>query len=1100
MQREILRVFLVVAAFGQVASAQVGRETPGLPEWRQTARLRMTSEGKELDYTREQLYVQGIPVWGQEAIRMNNEDRYFAAPVNREKAVPARGFAIGQLEAIQTAREHLEWPQARVALAERWWVANDLNELEPAWRVVLENGLAQVRRVTVDGGTRGVTETLDLTNRQQGQRGLAIPTNPLFSGVQNVVLPGMRGSQVLTGDTIRVSSYYPVAFLNLPESALTTPETQLARADANGNFFYPPDDPRFSEVQVYFGAARAADYIRGLGFSGLNRRFEAIAYFFNAQNPYDVNAFFTPTAFDGAGAIVLQVNALGADTAFDSDIIFHEYGHATVHAIVNSFQSSQTFRAVNEAFADYFAASYFDSSAIGEYFPYLSPAPNALLRQEYLRNIDNNTVYPDDVRGREHQDSLMFSGALWDIRQAFGRTRGDAIAINGLARMTAAGGFFSSASALVEAARSLYGNITAGVVEGICRDRGLLSDAARFQELSIPTVSGAPRQGSIPANAAGRILLGAEDYRVMVPNRSRGLRIEVEATSRTNPITAYLRFRAPVEIRNGQVVADYVLNGTNPEPGYINAVVNFESTPELQMGDYYLVVGNRSGGPLNYTVRMTVESDPQGQNSFFPVVSPGITVRGNVPTNFLNTRQFRVEVPAGATGMNITLEGQRDVDLYINYANPVQPGGEGLPLAEGISNSASNTERMTITRGTVPNLRPGTYFVAVENYERTGPSAFLLNVTFTSEANYVPSLDVVPLNESRNVFLPASTNTAVLLPRQFRVDTQAAWNGLILEATTDANVVMLVRRAQAVSFANGVPVYDSAQQISRGTGRVEFNANSTPSYVPTVYYVAFLSLAEQGGTLSFRYTPLPLAAGSGPSVAAVVDGASFISRISPGAWVTLTGNNLSRTTRLWGAQDFVGGRLPTTLDGVTVTVGGVPAWVYYISPTQLNVLVPQSLRAGTQEVVVTVDGLRSAAFTVLVEAATPGLFRFDPFDRRYAAAVFASGEFAGPAGLFGTALATRPVKRGEVVQLFATGLGNAGTQDGIAAEPVADLTSRTTVTIGGIPARLVFAGRVGPGLYQINVEAPANAPVGENEVRVFINNAASPGGVYLVVE
>jgi uncharacterized protein (TIGR03437 family) len=1097
----MIRIFLCGLITLASLVAQVGQ--PRRPsEWKQTSHLRFHTEAGDLDYLREHLLISGIPVWGQEAVRIRqegrSEERFVGSVSDRENSKPGGAFVLGELEAVQAAKVHLEWPEARVILVDRWWLPDDLGALQPAWRVVLERSVSQLRRVLLDGATGRIVEELELTNRQQ--RGLAIPSNPLFSGVQNVILPGLNGAQTLTGPTIRVSSYYPIAFLNVPESALTTPQTQLARADARGNFFYPLDDPRFSEVQVYFGAARAADYIRSLGFTGLNRVFDAIAYFFNAENPYDVNAFFTPAAFNNRGAIVLQVNALGADTAFDSDIIFHEYGHATVHALVDTFQSSQAFRSVNEAFADYFAASYFDSAAIGEFFPYLSPSPNVLLRQEFLRNIDNETVYPDDIRGQEHQDSLMFSGALWQIRQTLGRQRGDAVAINGLARMSAGGGFFSSAGALASAARTLYGGAVGDTVAGILSQRGLLSDAARFAEAAIPTASGAPRQGSIPANRPGQILLGADDYKIAVPTRSRGLRIEVEATSRTNPITAYLRFRAPVEIRNGNIIADYVLNGTNPEPGAINSVITFESLPELQIGDYFLVVANRSGGPLNYTARMTVEQDPAGQNSFFPFVTSGATVRGAVPFNFLNTRQFRVDVPPGTTGMEVILEGDRDVDLYVNFGAPVRPGGEGLPLAEGVSNSAQNTERLLLTGGTIPNLRPGTYFIAVENYERAGPARFSLRVNFRSEAAYAPNLDVVGLGETRNLLLPASTNSAILLPRQLRIDTQLAWNGLILEATTNSNVVMLVRRAQPVRFNNGVPVYDTSVQVARGTERITFDANSTPPYQPTVYYVAFLSFSDSGGTLSFRYTPLPLAAGSAPRVDAVVDGASFISRISPGSWITIGGQNLSRTTRLWGNQDFVGGRLPTTLDGVSVTVAGTPAWVYFVSPTQLNVLVPQNLRAGTQEVVVTVDGLRSAAFTAVVEAATPGLFRFDPFDRRYAAAVFASGEFAGPAGLFGAALATRPVRRGEVVQLFATGLGNAGTQDGVIPEPVADLTSRTTVTIGGIRARVIFAGRTGPGLYQINVEAPANAPVGENQVRVTINNATSPGNVFLVVQ
>lgn len=1062
--------------------------------------MRLEAEGKELDYVREQLYLKGIPVWGQEAVQLRGEERFETAAWKLRGNEATPDFTLGEVAAVAIAKEDLGWPEARIAMADRWYRRDDIGELRPLWRVILEKSPAEVRRVLVDAGSGKVVEVYELTNRQTAQRGFGIPTNPLFSGIQDVALPGLSGAANLNGPNIRVFSYQPIAFGGVPFSALGTPTTQLARADSRGNFYYSPSDPRFSEVQVYYGAARAADYIRSLGFSGLNRQFDAVAYYFDPQYPFDVNAFFSPTVFNGRGGIFLQVNRLGADTAFDSDVIFHEYGHATVHAIVNSLNSSRAFGAVNEAFADYFAASYFDSPAIGEFFPYLSPSPNFLTREAFLRTVDNETIYPDDVRGQPHQDSLMFSGALWDIREALGRQRGDAVAINGLARMNATTAFYSCATQLVNAARSLYGNAVGEQVRAIVAARGLVSDAARFAEAAEDTQSGVVRTGTISANAPNSTLLAADDFRIVVPTRTRGLRIEVEANPRTAPIRAYIRFRTAVDIQNGQIVSDYVLNGSTAEPGVLDGTIAFNLNPELQQGEYYVVVANRSGGPINYALRMTNQPDPVGQNSFVTALSPGVTSSGSAPNNFLNSRQFRIDVPPGTTGMEVVLEGDRDVDLYLNHGQPVRPGGEGLPLAEGISNSVENTERIVITGATVPNLRSGSYYVAVQNYDRTASSQFRVRATFRNDAPYAASPEVVPAGESRNLFLPASTNTATLLTRQFRVDGQIGWTGVQFEATSNSNVLMLIRRAQAVVFNNGIPEYDASLLVSSETARITFDANSTPPFQVTPYYIAFLSLSDTGGSLNFRWNSLPLAAGAGPRINAVVDGASFAPRISPGAWITITGEGLARSTRLWGDSDFVNGRLPTALDGVSVTVGGTPAWIYFVSPNQLNVLVPQGLAPGTRDVVVSLDGRPSTVFSALVQTATPGLFRFDPLGRRYAAAVFASGEFAGPAGLFGSALATRAVRKGEVVQLFATGLGNAGTQDGQIPEALGDLTSRVSVTIGGQPARVVFAGRTSPGLYQINVEAPRTAATGENQVRVTIGGASSPEGVFLVVE
>jgi hypothetical protein len=73
----------------------------------------------------------------------------------------------------------------------------------------------------------------------------------------------------------------------------------------------------------------------------------------------------------------------------------------------------------------------------------------------------------------------------------------------------------------------------------------------------------------------------------------------------------------------------------------------------------------------------------------------------------------------------------------------------------------------------------------------------------------------------------------------------------------------------------------------------------------------------------------------------VVQGASFQRGITPGSWFSIIGWRLANTTRLWAESDFTqGDALPTRIDGVEVRVNGVPAAVYYVSPTQINAQVP----------------------------------------------------------------------------------------------------------------------------------------------------------------
>src|SRR5262249_20355996 len=69
--------------------------------------------------------------------------------------------------------------------------------------------------------------------------------------------------------------------------------------------------------------------------------------------------------------------------------------------------------------------------------------------------------------------------------------------------------------------------------------------------------------------------------------------------------------------------------------------------------------------------------------------------------------------------------------------------------------------------------------------------------------------------------------------------------------------------------------------------------------------------------------------------------------ISPGTWVEIFGSNLSAGTRVWQGSDFNGLQAPAGLDDVTVTIGGVKAYVDFISPLQVNIQVPEGITIGT---------------------------------------------------------------------------------------------------------------------------------------------------------
>ena len=210
--------------------------------------------------------------------------------------------------------------------------------------------------------------------------------------------------------------------------------------------------------------------------------------------------------------------------------------------------------------------------------------------------------------------------------------------------------------------------------------------------------------------------------------------------------------------------------------------------------------------------------------------------------------------------------------------------------------------------------------------------------------------------------------------------------------------------------------------------------------------------------------------------------------IAPNTWVEIKGSNLANPgdSRTWQTSDFVGGQMPATLDGVSVTVNGKSAYLYYISPTQINILTPPDAMPATVSVQVTHANLQSLPFTVSASQSSPSFFVFN--GGPYVAATHLSGALAGSASLYPGS--TTPAAPGETVVLYANGFGATSSPvvSGSSSQGGA-LSPLPAVTIGGIAAQVSFAGLISPGLYQINVTVPSNAPSGDNAVVSVVNGS-----------
>jgi uncharacterized protein (TIGR03437 family) len=231
----------------------------------------------------------------------------------------------------------------------------------------------------------------------------------------------------------------------------------------------------------------------------------------------------------------------------------------------------------------------------------------------------------------------------------------------------------------------------------------------------------------------------------------------------------------------------------------------------------------------------------------------------------------------------------------------------------------------------------------------------------------------------------------------------------------------------------------------------------------------------------------------------------YVGTAAPGSYVEIYGKNLAGTTRGWGASDFIGNKAPTSLDGVTVTLNGIPAYVNYVSPGQVNIQVPDNVPVGTATVIVAFQGVSSTAGTLTINAQQPGLqapASFKVGTRQYAVAVHAANNtFVSSGNIPGIPAA--PAVSGETLIFYGTGFGpvNDTIVGGQIASGQSTLTNPLMITIGGAPATITYQG-LAPGLvgvYQFNVVVPNNLSTGDVQIQTTLNGYFGLQNLYLSI-
>ena len=230
-------------------------------------------------------------------------------------------------------------------------------------------------------------------------------------------------------------------------------------------------------------------------------------------------------------------------------------------------------------------------------------------------------------------------------------------------------------------------------------------------------------------------------------------------------------------------------------------------------------------------------------------------------------------------------------------------------------------------------------------------------------------------------------------------------------------------------------------------------ASVNPVLDPSGYEITF---AMAGPSLSGSGVYInPLGIVNAASIAPAVDA------ISPGEFIGIYGSGLG------GAPTAALPPYPASVAGVSVMIGGLPAPVQFVSPGQLNCLVPYGLTGSSAAITVTYNGSSSNAVTVPVAATSPGIFSIDGSGTNDGAILHAD---------YSVVSTSNPARKGEIITMYLTGLGAVTTPvaDGTAAIGLNLAKAQLQVLVNGMESTVSYAGLSGfPGLYQINFQIPA---------------------------